>query len=256
MIDVLDTIGLQRRQLVGTGLGTVLSLGMGTGALALLAGCGGGDGGEDTGLEVPSLLISSDAPGEATGAFTVRFTFSAAVRDFVTNSVFINNGFLGGTVLAKQTDTLYTLAVTPQANRVGVVDVAVQAGGFKDSSGAAVNARAYSFSQPFDTVVVNNEPLLSITHSGTASGTTGPITVFFDFSVDVGTSFSISSLLVGGGTLSNFTRVSGIRYSVVVTPPAGTTGLMLVQVPARAFTSTAGNASQQDYGVAVFFATP
>ena len=257
MNSVLKTTGLQRRRLMGTGLGAGLSLGLGTGALALLTGCGGGNSGDDNVAAVaPTLQIGSDAPGEATGTFTVRFTFSAAVTDFLTSRVFISNGFLAGAVLNKQSETLYTLAVTPQANRTGAVEVRVLAGGFKDSTGAAVNTQAYSFSQPFDTVVVNNEPVLTITHNASANGAAGPITIFFAFNLDVGTSFSSDSLVVSGGTLTSFTRISGTSFSAVVTPPTGTTGLVLLQVPAGVFTSTAGIASQQDYGLAVFFTTP
>jgi hypothetical protein len=227
-------------------------------ALALLAGCGGGntERDEDDDVTVPTLQIGSDAPGAATGTFNLRFTFSAAVSDFAVNRIQITNGFLGSAALAKLSDTVYTLAVTPTANKQDILTVRVLSGAFKDSTGAVASTLEYSFGQRIDTVVAINEPLLTITHSATGAVATAPVTFTFDFSDDVGTTFSATSILVGGGTVTSFTRVSGTRSTAVVTMPPGTSGLLVLEVKAGAFTSTAGVASQQDYAAGVFFAIP
>lgn len=239
----LDPQGLQRRRIAGA-------------SLLLLAGCGGGNTEREEDPVVPSLVITSDAPGDATGPFSVRFTFSAAVSSFASTRVVITNGALNGAALVKLSDTVYTLRVTPTANRQDVLTVQVPAGAFRDATGAVANAVAYSFGQTIDTVVVGNEPVLTITHDAAGSFATGPVTFGFDFSLDVGTSFAVDDIRLDTGTLGNFTRVSGTRCTVVVTLPAATTGLLKLKVPAGAFTSTAGVPSRKDYTIGVLFAIP
>lgn len=225
-------------------------------ALALLAGCGGGNTEKDEDVAVPTLQISSDVPGAATAVFTVRFTFSAAVSDFLVNRILITNGFLGGATLTKLSDTVYTLAVTPTANRQDILTVQVLAGAFKDSSGAVTSTEAYSFGQRIDTVVASNEPELTITHSASGVQATGAVTFTFDFSLDVGSSFTADDIVLSVGTVTTFTRVSGVRSTAVVTLPAGTSGVLVLEVRAGAFTSTAGVASQQDYSSGLLFQIP
>lgn len=223
--------------------------------LALLSACGGnGSTDGDTAPEAPTLVITTDAPGTATGPFTVRFSFSAAVSSFASNRILISGGFLNGASLSKVSDTVYTLVVTPTPGVLGAAEITVQAGGFKDSSGATASPRAYGFSQPCDTVVVPTEPLLTISHDAASGQATGAVTFTFTFSVDV--DFSVGQLAVTGGTLTSFTKQTSARYTAVVTPPAATTGLVLLQVQAGSFASAAGVANTQDYAVGVLYATP
>lgn len=240
----LDGLVLSRRQLAGAGV------------LALLAGCGGGNTEREEDPVAPTLTISSDTPGDATGPFTLRFTFSAAVSNFATNRILITNGALGGAALVQLSDTLYTLRVTPTANRQDVLTVEVLAGAFKDATGTASSPVAYRFGQRIDTVVVNNEPVLTISNSTAANIATGPVTFTFDFSLDVGDSFEAGDIRPDAGTLSDFTRVSATRYTVLLTLPAATSGLMTLTVEAGAFLSTVGVPSQQDYTNAVVFIIP
>jgi large repetitive protein len=224
--------------------------------LSLLAACG--DGGEDDTAApapvAPTLEIGSDVPGTATGPVTLSFEFSAAVSGFAANRILISGGFLNGAGLTQLSDTRYSLVVTPTPGKVGVIEVTVPAGAFKDSTGVAASTRAYGFSQGYDTVVVSNEPLLSISNDASSGLASGPITFTLNFSVEV--PFSLAQVLVSGGTVTSFTQESGTRYALVVTPPAATTGLVLLQVPEGAFSSTAGVPSQQAYAVAVLYATP
>lgn len=235
--------GLQRRRIAGA-------------SLLLLAGCGGGNTEREEDPVVPTLVITSDAPGDATGPFTVRFTFSAAVSSFSSTRVVLTNGALNGAVLVKLSDTVYTLRVTPSANRQDVLTVQVPAGAYRDATGEVANAVAYNFNQRIDTIVATNEPVLTIGHDAAGAVATGPVTFNFEFSVDVGTSFAVEDIRLDTGTLGNFTRVSGTRCTVVVTLPTATTGLLKLEVPAGAFTSTTGVPSQQHYGIAVLFAIP
>lgn len=240
-----------RRRLAGAGaLGLVAMV-------ALMAGCGGGNTEKESDAVIPTLQISSDVPGEATGTFTVRFTFSAAVTDFLVNRILITNGFLGSAALTKLSDTVYTLAVTPTANRQEVLTVQVLAGAFKDSTGTLTSTLAYTFGQRIDTVVVSNEPTLTITHNASGAVATGPVTFSFDFDLDVGTSFTADDIVLSVGTLTSFTRNSGQKCTATVTLPAGTSGLLIVEVKAGAFTGTVGGvSSQQDYSAGVLFAIP
>lgn len=241
----LNQQGRQRRWMAGA-------------ALLLLAGCGGGNTERDEDAVAPTLTISSDTPGDATGPFTLRFTFSAAVSNFATNRILITNGALRGAVLVKLSDTLYTLRVTPTANLQDVLTVEVQAGAFKDATGTASSLLAYRFGQRIDTVVVSNEPVLTISNSTAGNIATGPVTFTFDFSLDVGDSFEASDIEIApdAGTLSGFTKVSATRYSVLLTLPAATSALMTLRVEAGAFQSTAGVPSQQEYTNAVVFIIP
>jgi large repetitive protein len=224
--------------------------------LLLLAGCGGGNTEKDVPAVAPTLQISSDAPGDATGPFTVRFTFSAAVSNFATNRILITNGYLNGSTVTRLSDTVYTLVVTPTANRQDLLTLLVQAGGFQDSSGTASSAVGYSFGQRIDTVVVNNEPVLAISHDVTGVLATGPVTFSFDFSSDVGTSFTADDILPSVGTITSFTRVSGTRCTAVLTLPAGTSGVLRIDVAANSFVSTGGVANQQAYSSGLPFAMP
>jgi hypothetical protein len=77
---------------------------------------------------------------------------------------------------------------------------------------------------------------------GTASG---PLTLFVRFSVDVGSSFTPSDVVVSGGAVrgTSFTQLSASEYRVVVDPAAGTTGTLEVTLPAGSFAAAQGGAS-------------
>ena len=213
--------------------------------VSLLAACGG-SGDDDTSTAAPAaptLEIGSDVPGTATGPFTLSFSFSAAVSGFATNRILISGGFLNGAALTQVGTSRYTLVVTPTPGKVGAVEVTVPAGAFRDSTGATASARAYGFSQGYDTVVASGEPLLAISHDVSGAQADGPITFTLNFSVDV--PFGVGQFTVHGGTLTSFTKQTETRYTLVVTPPAATTGLVLLQVPEGAFSSAAGVPSQQ-----------
>lgn len=217
-----------------------------TGALGLglalqLAGCGGGNTEADEDPPVaPTLVISSDTPGVAVAAFTVNFKFSAGVSGFAVDKVVVSGGSIVGGSLATASSSEYSLLVQPTANRQGLVEIGVAAGNFSDSSGVAASTRAYSFAQACNTVLPANEPLLTITDNvAGAAQASGQVVFTLTFSLAIRDTFSLARVSVAGGTVNTFTRVSGTLYNIAVTPPARTTGSLLLRVPVGAYTGDA-----------------
>ena len=86
-------------------------------------------------------------------------------------------------------------------------------------------------------------PTVDITSSASGQTATGPVTFSFTFNEDVGTSFTADDIDVVGGTPGAFTRASGTLATLVVTPPANSTGTMTVSVAAGKFYDAAYNAN-------------
>lgn len=244
MTEHLHGQGLLRRQLAGA-------------SLLLLAGCGGGNTEkEDDDVVLPTLVISSDTPGAASAGFTVRFTFSAAVSNFSTAGIVVSNGFTS-TSVSKLTDTVYTVQVTPASNFQGTAELRVQAGAFKDASAALSNTVAYSFGQEINTVVATGEPTLTISHGVTGATATAPVSFTLQFSADVSGSFVATDIQLSAGAVSSFTAsTNGMVYTVVVNLPTGTSGDLVLRVPAGSFQTAAGVASQKAYSKLLPFAIP
>jgi hypothetical protein len=68
----------------------------------------------------------------------------------------------------------------------------------------------------------------------------GPVTFNFAFSKAV-TGFDVSKLTVSGGTVSTFTKVSDMVYTLVVTPPANSTTSISVTTITAGVTDSTGN---------------
>ena len=212
-----------------------------TGALGLwLAGCGGGNTeAEEDPPVAPTLVISSDAPGVAASAFTVNFKFSASASRFAADKVVVTGGSIVGGSFAMATTSEYSLVVQPAPNRLGLVEVSVAAGNFSDGSGDAASTRAYSFAQACNTVLAANEPLLTITDNvAGAAQATGPVLFTLTFSLAIRDSFGDAGVAVAGGTAGSLTRMSDKVYTITVTPPAKTTGSILLRVLPGAYTAT------------------
>jgi hypothetical protein len=229
----------------------------GGGALALLAlatGCGGGNLERESDAEEPTLEISSDTPGTASGPFTVRFTFSAAVANFSTSRIVVSTGLVIGTSLTKLSDTVYTLVVTPSAGLQTVGTLQVLTDAFDDATEELSNTQVYSFGQAVDTVFASGEPTLTISHNVSTATATSAVTFTFTFSTDIGDSFTLGDIQVTAGTVTSLTRSTGALWTALVTLPAGTTGRLVLLVAAGAFSSTAGVVSQHAYGSQLPFA--
>ncbi len=99
-------------------------------------------------------------------------------------------------------------------------------------------------------------PVVTITDSVVDATATGPVTFTFAFNEDVGTSFTADDAAVTGGTKGAFTRVSGTRATLVVTPTPNSTGTIQLSVAANAAVDARGNGnalttSQQAYETVV-----
>jgi hypothetical protein len=115
---------------------------------------------------------------------------------------------------------------------VGALMLAACGGGSGEAPPVVANAAA-------DTV----GPVVTITKSAADAVATGDVTFTFNFNEDVGTSFTVASVTVTGGTKGTFTRVSGTRATLVVTPTTNTTGTIVVTLAAGAAKDAAGNNS-------------
>jgi hypothetical protein len=244
MADPQHCPGLNRRQLSAAA------------ALALLAGCGGGNTEKAVDAVLPTLVISSDTPVAATGPFTLRFTFSAAVTGFDTSRIAVSSGLVIGAALTRLSDTVYTLVLTPSANVKGIGTVQVLSGAFEDSTGTLANTQAYSFGQELNTVVIGTEPTLTISHNLSTAAATAPVTFTLSFSTDVDSSFTADDIQLSAGTLTSLTRSSGALWTALVTLPAGTAGQLVLLVGAGSFQNSAGVSNQRAYGKQLPFAIP
>jgi len=76
----------------------------------------------------------------------------------------------------------------------------------------------------------------------TASPITAPITVTFTFSEDVGSSFTLGDIAITNGTPApTLIKVDPTHYTLIVSPPADTTGSMQIAIAAGSFSDLAGN---------------
>jgi len=83
----------------------------------------------------------------------------------------------------------------------------------------------------------------TVTIGGTrATPITAPVTVTFTFSEDVGTSFTLGDISITNGTPAvALIKADPTHYTLIVSPPADTTGSMQVSIAAGSFSDLAGN---------------
>lgn len=124
-------------------------------------------------------------------------------------------------------------------------------GGGGDGEVAVPSAPAPSSAASADTVA----PVLRIGSSAAGATANGPVTFTFTWSADVGTSFTPDDVTITGGTAGTWTRVDALRYTLVVTPPAGGSGATTVSVAAGRVSDLAGNPSTTAAGITQAYAT-
>ena len=181
---------------------------------------------------VPTLTISDNQSGTATGAITYSFSFSETVTGFTVDDITVTNGIKG--TLSGSGDS-YTLTVTPDSGLEGNVTVAVDSAVATDSVGNS-NSAATTSVQAVDNVAP------SVTISDNQSGTaTGNILYTFTFSETV-IDFSASDINVTNGTKGTLSG-SGDSYTLTVTPDSGLEGNVTVAVDSAVATDTAGNSN-------------
>ncbi|MCP3925125.1 MAG: calcium-binding protein, partial [Desulfobacterales bacterium] len=167
--------------------------------------------------EVPTVVITDDTGGTATGDVTYTFTFNEAVYGFTVGDVTVT----GGTKAANfatgvDGSTVYTLVVTPDADSTTNITVDVAANVATDAVGHDNTAATQSV-QAVDTIV----PTVDITDN-TGGTATGDVTYTFTFSEAV-YGFTVGDVTVTGGTKAG-SFASGVDgstvYTLVVTPDA------------------------------------
>ncbi|MFM2205901.1 MAG: hypothetical protein RLZZ560_1296, partial [Cyanobacteriota bacterium] len=186
----------------------------------------------------PSVVITDDVSsgGTANGAITFTFTFSEAVSGFTADAIDLSEGSKGAFSGAGST---YTLVVTPPQNSEGSIEVSVPAAAASDAAGNG-NQASELFSQSFDTTA----PVVLISDDVDAGATAnGDILVVFNFSEAV-SGFSATDIQVSGGTAGSFNAISESVYTLVVSPPSGSSGNLEVSVPAGVASDAAGNGNQ------------
>ena len=226
--------------------------------LLLLAACGGSGPNDTVAAAAPTLEISSDISGVASGPLTVRFEFSADVAPFPSGSLPFT--LRGGRQVPGSFTSLsgreFTVIITPNANASGAIELSVPTGAFSDASGRVSNTSAYNFAQAFDTVISPTVPWVEIS-SNLQGIANGPITLTFSFNMDVGSSFTSDKLILGDLTAGNLIKLTPTIYTLVVTPPANSLGTAIVTLPEGAVAgAVSGQPNTRDFGYVFFYQMP
>ncbi|TEW51724.1 Ig-like domain-containing protein [Psychromonas algicola] len=180
----------------------------------------------------PSVMISDDTTGTATGDVTYTFTFSEEVTGFTVDDVVITGGTAG--TLTSSDNITYTLVVTPDPDSTTDITVDVAADVATDLAGNG-NTVAITNTQTVDTII----PSVVITDDTTGTAT-GDVTYTFTFSEEV-TGFTAGDIVITGGTAGTLTSSDNITYTLVVTPESDSTTDITVDVAADMATDLAGN---------------
>ncbi|WP_370250302.1 Ig-like domain-containing protein [Cryobacterium sp. HLT2-28] len=186
----------------------------------------------------PTVAITDNVDGDtATGKVTFTFTFSEDVCSFTADDIVVTGGSRGS--FTRVNAKTATLVVPPAENSSGTINVSMAEATFTDLPGTA-NTAAASAQQGFNTTT----PLtLAITDNVPTATATGDVTFAFAFNRDVGTSFTADDIVTTGGTAGAFVRIDATHATLVVSPPADSTGTARVSVAAGTFTDLAGNAN-------------
>ena len=220
-------------------------------ATLLLSACGGGDASPPAESVPPTVNIASSVvSGAAAGNVTFTFTFSEDVgTSFTAAAVTVTNGSKGTFTQAGKLQ--YTLVVTPTANSVGTIGITIPANVVADLVGNKMPVAATQ-SQGYDT----RPPTVAISNDSSGGVAKGPVTFTFNFSKDVGTTFTADDVVVtGGGTKGAFARTSGTQASLLVTPTANSTGTLNLSIAAGAFADVAGTGNASASSVQLAFDT-
>jgi hypothetical protein len=188
----------------------------------------------------PTLTITDNVAGTATGPVTYTFQFAEPVTGFTQGDITVAGA--AATVsgfTAVDADT-YTAIVTPPAGS-GSFTVSVAAGTVQDVAGNASTAAASSGSQAF-APADSTPPTMAITDNVPGATTNGPVTFTFTASEAI-TGFTAGDVNVTGGTITTpFASAGGNTWTLTVTPTANTNaGSIDVSVAAGAFQDGVGN---------------
>ena len=134
---------------------------------------------------------------------------------------------------------MLTIFLDPAKGKGGILNVINGIGGPSTIANPSVPVTVVDYPLVPD----NTPPTVAITDDVAAATATGDVTFTFTFSEDVGTSFTTDDIVVNGGTKGIFTRVDGKKATLVVAPPANSSGTIDINVAAGTFSDLAGNAN-------------
>ena len=164
--------------------------------------------------------------------------------------IFAANAFEVPTTLAPGSlHNMLTIFLDPERGMGGISNVVNGIGGASTIDNPDIPVTVTDYPAVPDTTA----PTVAITDNVTAATATGDVTFTFTFSEDVRTSFTADDIVVAGGTKGAFAHVDATHATLVVAPPADSTGTIDVSVAAGTFSDAAGNANtasaaaQQDY---------
>lgn len=235
-------VDIHRRR---AGLG--LCIAAATVAAAGLGACGGGSGGPPPLPPAPTLEILCNDVGALATETKITFLFSADVSQFAVNRFQIAGGTVDASTFTRVSGREFSVIVTPRTNQTGTLTITVPPGAFYDATGTTANLSPYYFSREFNTVIPPTVPYVDFADDVPSWVVNGPVTLTITFSLDVGSSFEQSDLVLSNATASGFTKVSATEYTVRLTPPAGASGVMTITIPAGAVTAVGGSPNNRDW---------
>jgi RNA 3'-terminal phosphate cyclase len=179
-------------------------------------------------LVAPTVALTSSAPPNVNGVFSVTATFNESVTDFVISDITVSNG----TVSNLAGSGTYTFDVTPTSN--GTVTVGIAANVAQDVANNN-NIAAIALTREADIVT----PTVSLSSMAPANvNSSFSVTATFSEGVN---NFVAGDITIANGIISNFTTVSGSIYTFEVLPI--NTGAVTIDVGAGAAQDTANNNS-------------
>jgi Ca2+-binding RTX toxin-like protein/RNA 3'-terminal phosphate cyclase len=178
-------------------------------------------------LVVPTVVLTSSAPADVNGVFSVTATFSETVNNFVIDDITVSNGTASNLVVS---GSVYTFDVTPTSN--GTVTVGIAADVAQDDANNN-NTAAIDLTRNADVTL----PSVVLT-SAAPDNVNVPFSVTATFSEDV-FNFVAGDVTIGNGIVTNFTAVSNSVYTFDILPI--TDGLVTVNVGAGAAQDIANN---------------
>ena len=178
----------------------------------------------------PTVTITasqvSDGDTSADSSITLTFITSASTTNFAAGDVTVSGGTLTN-FIGFQTE--YNATFTPTG--VGATTIDVAANTFTNTATGISNVAAAQFNWTYSPA-----PTITITAAEVNDGDTSndtSLSVTFTASQST-TNFAIGDVVVGGGTLSNFSG-SGTTYTATFTPSAE--GATTIDVAANSFTN-------------------
>jgi hypothetical protein len=186
----------------------------------------------------PTLSITDNINGLATGAINYTFTFSEAVTGFSADDVTVVGG-TKGTLTGAAGGTTYGLIVTPLADSTATITVDVAANSVTDlaKNGNVAAAQNVQLVNTHNPAIVITDDYPGVVHAN------DQVVYTFTFNQPV-TGFESSDIVVVNGTKGAFVALNQTTYTLVVTAPGSSvSGNISVNVAAGAATSIANSAT-------------